>query len=147
MGSGFKGRFMALMDSKQRVAVPAKLRRNTPSGSADSFVITLGLDQSLFLFPVEQWDEITAKLKNVSFAGRKAKYLIRTIASNAEDVDLDGQSRIRIPQPLVDAIQLEKEVLFVGALTRIEIWRPDTYEKYLQEFDESYEDVAEDFLL
>jgi MraZ protein len=147
LGSGFKGRFTTLMDSKQRVAVPAKLRRNTPSGSADSFVITLGLDNCLFLFPQEQWDEITAKLKNVSFTGRKAKFLTRTIASNAEDVDLDGQSRIRIPGPLVDEIQLEKEVLFVGALTRIEIWRPDTYEKYLQEFDQSYEDVAEDFLL
>ena len=46
-----------------------------------------------------------------------------------------------------EKIQLEKEVLFVGALSRIEIWRPDTYEQYLQDFDESYEDVAEDFLL
>jgi len=135
------------MDSKARVAVPAKLRRNTPSGSADSFVITVGLDDCLFLFAQEQWDEIAAKIKSVSFAGRKAKFLTRTIASNAEDVDLDGQSRIRIPQSLVDKINIEKEVLFVGALTRIEIWRPDSYEKYLQEFDESYEDVAEDFLL
>ena len=147
MGSGFKGRYTTLLDSKQRVAVPAKLRRNTPSGSADSFTITLGLNGCLFLFPQEQWDVIIAKLKGSSFAGKRALFLWRTIASNAEDVDLDGQSRIRIPQPLVETIKLEKEVLFVGAITRIEIWRPDAYEQYLQEFDESYEDVAEDFLL
>ena len=147
MGSGFKGRFTALLDSKQRVAVPAKLRRNTPSGTAHSFTITVGLDHCLFLFPQEQWDLIVSRLKDVSFTGRRAKFLTRMIASNAEDVELDSQSRIRIPQPLIEKIQLEKEVLFVGALSRIEIWRPDTYDLYLRDFDESYEDVAEDFLL
>lgn len=147
MGSGFKGRYTALLDGKQRVAVPAKLRRNTPSGTAHSFTLTVGLDHCLFLFPQEQWDRIASRLQDHSITSKRAKFLTRMIASNAEDVELDGQSRIRIPQPLIEKIGLKKDVLFVGALSRIEIWRPDTYDQYLQDFDESYEDVAEDFLL
>lgn len=136
-----------MLDSKQRVAVPAKLRRNTPGGAADQFVITLGLDHCLFLFTPEQWDLITGRIKEVSFTSEKAKFLTRMLASHAEDVELDSQSRILIPQILIEAVGLQKEVLFVGAITRIEIWRPDTYRKYLQDFKESYEKVAEDFLL
>ena len=145
--SGFKGRYVSTLDSKGRVAVPAKLRRVSPDGTADRFVLTLGLDGCLFLFPPEQWDKIVARLEEISFTQRKAKYFTRMLLSNAEDVELDGQSRIRVPQTLLASAGIEREVLFIGALRRIEIWRPDRYDRYLQEFEESYEDVAEELLL
>jgi MraZ protein len=147
LGSGFKGQFTAQLDAKQRVAVPAKLRRNTPGGAADQFVITLGLDGCLFLFTPEKWDQITSRIQEVSFTGDKAKFFTRMLASHAEDVELDGQSRILIPQKLIEKAGIKKEVTFVGAINRIEIWRPDAFEKYLQEHTDSYEKVAEDFLL
>jgi MraZ protein len=147
LGSGFKGRYTAQLDQKQRVAVPAKLRRYASGGAADQFVITLGLDGCLFLFPPEQWEEIVARIKEVSFTSEKAKFFTRMLASHAEDVELDGQSRILIPQTLIRKARLEKEVLFVGALNRIEIWRPDAFEQYLQGHPEPYERVAGEFLL
>jgi MraZ protein len=128
------------------VAVPAKLRRNAPGGT-DQFVITLGLDHCLFLFTLEQWDIVIGRIKEVSFTNSKAKFLTRIMASNAEDVELDGQSRILLPQHLIEAIQLEKEVLFVGVITRIEIWRPDTFAQYIQANKDSYEQAAEEILL
>ena len=147
MGSGFKGQFKAQFDAKQRVAVPAKLRRNAPGGTADQFVITLGFDGCLFLFSSEQWDQVVARIREVSFTSEKAKFLTRMLASHAEDVELDGQARILVPQILIQKVRLEKEVLFVGALNRIEIWRPDTFEKYLQGSPDTYEQVAGEFLL
>lgn len=147
MGSGFKGNYTAQLDSKQRVAVPAKLRRNTPGGEALEFVITLGLDGCLFLFTPERWDQLVARIREVSFTSEKAKFLSRVIASNAQDVELDGQSRILIPQNLIAAAGLEKEVIFVGVLDRIEIWRPDKFEKWVQGQPQSFEAVAGEFLL
>lgn len=147
MGSGFKGRYPAQFDAKGRVAVPAKLRRSAPGGKADQFVITLGLDRCLFLFAPDKWDQIVTRIQEVSFTTERAKFLTRMIASHAEDVELDGQSRIIVPQPLVAKAGLEKEVLFVGVLNRIEIWHPESFEKYLQGSSETYEQAAGEFLL
>lgn len=147
MGSGFKGRFSAQFDAKQRLAVPAKLRRNAPGGKTEQLVITLGLDQCLFLFTPDKWDQIVSRIQEVSFTTERAKFLARTIASHAEDVDLDSQSRILVPQPLIQKANLGKEVLFVGVLNRIEIWQPEAFDKYLQEYTETYEQVAGEFLL
>jgi len=145
--SGFKGSYTSTLDGKGRVAVPAKLRRNSAAGSADRFVVTLGLDGCLFLFPPDQWDRVVERLEEIPFTQSDAKFFTRTLMANAEDVELDRQSRIRLPQNLIDKIGLEKEVLFVGALRRIEIWNPGTYEAYLNGYSASYEDVAEKLLI
>jgi len=145
--SGFKGQYVSTLDTKGRVAVPVKLRRNTPDGVADRFVITKGLDGCLFLFTPDYWERVTERLDEIPFTQHDAKYFTRQLLSHAEDVELDRQSRIRVPQKLIDTVHLEREALFIGVLRRIEIWRPETYEKYLQEFDESYEDVAAKLLL
>jgi len=145
--TGFKGSYTSSLDSKGRVAVPVKLRRNSAAGSADRFVITLGLDGCLFLFPPDYWDKVVERLEGIPFTQADAKFFTRTLMSNADDVELDRQSRIRIPQTLIDRVKLEKDVLFVGALRRIEIWRPDTYEAYLNGYTATYEDVAEKLLI
>ena len=149
--SGFKGSYISTLDSKARVAVPARLRRSTDAGPADRFVITLGLNGCLFLFPPGFWDQVQRKIAAQSFTQKKTLYFTRKLMFYAEDVELDRQSRIRIPQRLLDLLQTEKEVLFIGAIERIELWKPERYEQYLTEFetehDTSYEDVAEELLL
>jgi transcriptional regulator MraZ len=147
LGSGFKGQYSAQVDNKQRVAVPAKLRRNVPGGAADQFVITLGLDGCLFLFPPEKWDQIVSRLQESSFTTEKAKFFWRVLAAHAEDVELDGQSRILLPARLIARAGIKKEVTFVGAINRIEIWHPETFDKYVREQPDSYEKVAADYLL
>ena len=147
MGSGFKGRYTAQFDAKQRVAVPAKLRRNAPGGTVDQFVITLGLDGCLFLFTPEKWDQIVSRILEVSFTSEESKSFSRRIASHAEDVELDAQARILVPQILIQKAGLKKEVLFVGVLNRIELWHPEAFEKYEQEQADTYEQVAAKFLL
>jgi MraZ protein len=147
LGTAFIGKYRAQFDAKQRVALPAKLRRDAGGGAGDSFVLTLGLDGCLFLFTQERFDRIMARLEEVSFTGEKAKHLTRQLLSNASRVETDTQARILVPQELIQKAKLEKEVLFVGALNRIEIWRPEAFEKYLQERPETYEQVAGEFLL
>lgn len=149
--SGFKGSFVSTLDSKGRVAVPAKLRRNAEAGPADRFVITLGLNGCLFLFPPDYWDEVMRKIAAQSFTQKKTLYFTRKLMANADDVELDRQARIRVPQGLAAQSGLEKEVLFVGAIARIELWRPESFEQYQRSFESenqtSYEDVAEELLL
>lgn len=145
--SGYKGRFTSTLDNKSRVAVPSKLRRSTPDGTPDRFILTLGLDGCLFLFPPDYWDHVMEKLTVQPFAQESVKRFSRIILSNAEDVDLDGQSRIRIPQHLIEKSELEKEVLFIGVLSRIEIWQPQKFADYENGDGPTYESVAQELLI
>jgi MraZ protein len=149
--SEFKGSFISTLDAKGRVAVPAKLRRHPDSGPADRFVITLGLNGCLFLFPPDHWAEVMRKIAALPFTQQKTLYFTRKLMSNADDVELDRQARIRIPQGLLAQAGLEREVKFVGAIQRIELWRPETFDQQINSYESdnntSYENVAEELLL
>ena len=64
------------------------------------------------------------------------------ISQFATDDTLDSQSRILIPHSLIKFAQIEKDVLILGALQKIEVWNPKLYEKYINEAGETYEQIA-----
>ena len=66
-------------------------------------------------------------------------YLKQAIASEDK---LDSQARILIPQILIDYAKIEKEVLILGALKKIEVWNPNIYKEYLEQSNETYEQIA-----
>ena len=143
----FKGFYRHNLDHKGRINIPAKLRKTGTSTLHESFVITRGLEGCLFLYPSEEWQKIEEKLRALSFTQSHNRYFSRLLLSNASDVQVDKQGRIAIPQPLIEFSKTKKEVLILGVLERIEIWDPEVYQKYLDGFEQSYEEVAERTLL
>ena len=55
---------------------------------------------------------------------------------------MDVQSRILVPSPLIEYAKIEKEVLILGALKKIEVWNPKVYEEYLLQSPQTYEEIA-----
>ena len=90
------------------------------------------------LFP-QKFEEKLLKLN--SFDPVEAKF-IRMISQFATDDTLDAQSRILIPHSLIKFAQIEKDVLILGALQKIEVWNPKLYEEYINEVGETYEQIA-----
>ncbi len=144
--ASFKGSYKFTLDHKGRVNIPAKLRRATAGSSYDTFVITRGLEECLFVFALDQWEKIEEKLQGLSFTQAAHRLFIRILLSNACDSILDRQGRITIPQSLLSLAKINKEVLIIGALQRIEIWNPEIFENYLKQADQTYEQVAEKIL-
>lgn|SRR5574341_210123 len=144
--TAFKGSYKFTLDHKGRVNIPAKLRKATLGSSYDSFVITRGLEECLFVFALDEWEKIEEKLRSLSFTQSHHRLFIRILLSHASDANLDEQGRITIPRNLLNLAKINKEILIIGALQRMELWNPETFEKYLKESDQSYEDVAEKIL-
>ena len=44
---------------------------------------------------------------------------------------------------LRDYARLEREVMVIGVLDRLEIWSKDIWQRYSKEIEGSYEDIAE----
>lgn len=138
----FRGQFTYLMDSKGRIAIPAKLRRHMTAEANDTFVMTRGLSNCIDCYPLDEWQKIEEKLLSLnSFLPDDARF-IRMISQYASDDVMDVQSRIMIPATLISYAKIEKEVLIIGALKKIEIWNPKVYEDYLNQSPQTYEEIA-----
>jgi MraZ protein len=138
----FRGQFTYLMDSKGRIAIPAKLRKHISADANETFVMTRGLSNCIDLYPLDEWQKIEEKLLGLnSFQPDDARF-IRMISQYATDDVMDVQSRIMVPSTLISYAKIEKEVLIIGALKKIEIWNPKVYDEYLNQSPQTYEEIA-----
>lgn len=143
----FIGSFTYSLDAKSRVAIPAKLRKYVNPEANDTFILTRGTSQCIDVYPLDKWNELVQhKLNKLdSFDPKEAMFLRMFLQKAAED-SLDAQSRLIIPQNLVEFAKIEKEVFILGAINRIELWNPAIYEKYLSDQTESFENIAKEVM-
>ncbi|MFZ1519051.1 MAG: division/cell wall cluster transcriptional repressor MraZ [Ignavibacteriaceae bacterium] len=138
----FRGQFTYSMDSKGRIAIPAKLRKHISADANDTFIMTRGLSNCIDLYPLDEWQKIEEKLLDLnSFQPDDARFLRMFVQFASEDV-MDVQSRIMVPGSLISYAKIEKEVMILGALKKIEIWNPKVYEEYLNQSPQTYEEIA-----
>ncbi|HEY4611442.1 MAG TPA: division/cell wall cluster transcriptional repressor MraZ [Bacteroidota bacterium] len=144
--SSFKGRYEYSVDSKGRVALPAKLRKNVSPAANDTFIVTRGFEQCLFVYPQDEWNKVEESVRGLSPSNPQHRFFVRTLLQWTTDVQLDGQSRLSIGQDLLKFAGIENEVLILGVMERIEIWNPRIYEQYMNNQPATYETVAESVL-
>ncbi len=121
--SMFMGEYNHTIDSKGRIIVPAKLRETL----GEEFIVTLGLDGCLFVYPNEEWQTFVQQLKNLP-GSKNARQLQRYFMAGAANCEVDKQGRILIPVKLREQAGLEKDVVFVGVLSKIEIWSKERWD-------------------
>ncbi len=134
----FMGEFVHNMDKKGRVTMPAKFRETLDG----DFVITRGLDNCLFLYPIEEWKILESKLKELPITSKNARSFTRFFFSGADQSNLDKQGRISLPQNLRDYADLNKEIVIIGLANRIELWSKEKWDEFMIEAEESHEDIA-----
>ena len=139
----FIGSFKYSIDSKGRVSIPAKLREFVDPKANDAFVMTRGTTKCIDVYPMNLWEELVqSKLNQLnSFEPKDAMFLRMFLQQAAED-KLDSQARLLIPKNLIEYAEINKEVLILGAIKKIEIWNPQNYEEYLKSSELSFEEIA-----
>ncbi len=135
----FIGEYQHSIDSKGRVAVPVKFRRDLGSGA----IITRGLDRCLFVFGTKEWELLAQKLNAMPFAKADARAFARSLLAGAMDVQLDKQGRILIPDYLRNYSHLKKQVVIAGVYSRIEIWDTQSWQEYKSKIESSGDEIAE----
>ena len=142
--AGFKGKYEHSVDDKGRVSLPSKLRKNLSPEANDSFVITRGYESSLDLYPMDVWNQLEDELRSKLNKHREEDRLfLRTLMMWAQEVTLDRQSRIMIPQELMEFAGVKEKVIIIGALEKIEIWSPESFRSYYERnAEQTYESVA-----
>jgi len=135
----FMGEFQHSIDEKGRIIIPAKFRDLLGT----SFVVTRGLDQCLFVYPVTEWEQLEQKLKTLPLMKSDARAFTRFFFSGATECEWDKQGRVNIPSNLRQYAKLEKECVVLGVSNRVEIWSRSTWEQYFEQSEESFNEIAE----
>lgn len=135
----FMGEYQHSLDPKSRLIVPSKFRE----GLGQNFVITKGLDNCLFVYPMDEWLVIEKKLKSLPFTKADARAFVRFFFSGANECELDKQGRMLLPSNLREYAKLDKDVVIIGVSSRIEIWSKEVWENYSQNEEMDYEEIAE----
>lgn len=141
--AGFKGQAEYSVDAKGRLAIPAKMRAVLNPEAKNTFTITRGFEQCIFLYPMDRWEVIESELNALNSYTRAARNFVRNVLMWADEVQLDGQGRIGIPKVLAEMAGVSDKALVIGALDHIEIWNPERFKSYLDEQEDDYETLAE----
>lgn len=141
--ASFKGTYTSTIDAKRRIKLPKKLREAVPASSNEHFVMGPGYDGCIFLYPADEWARQEEKLRNLKAELAEHRFLERVFVPESEDVRVDRVGRLTIPERLLSLVQIKREVLILGILSRVELWSPEVYRKYREQHKQTYEEAAE----
>lgn len=136
----FIGEYHHNLDSKGRLIIPAKFRDQI----GDEIIFTRGMEGCIFGYPQAEWQKIEAKLAKLPLTQRSARKFTRLFYSGAMETEFDKQGRVNLTATLKEHADLIKECVIVGVSNRIEIWSEDRWQKFADEADDNYDDIAED---
>lgn len=139
----FMGEYHHTIDEKKRLIIPSKFRMNL----GESFVITRGLENCLFLYPQKEWQKIIDKLNTLPFTKKDARNFSRFFMSGATLLEFDKQGRIVIPSSLSTYANIIKNCTIIGVGERIEIWADENWNKFINDNLDNLSDIAENLFI
>ncbi|HTX88787.1 MAG TPA: division/cell wall cluster transcriptional repressor MraZ [Bacteroidales bacterium] len=140
------GEFECTLDSKGRIILPAALKRQMPREAQDKFAITRGFESCLILYPMNEWQVISAEVNRLNTYNRKNRNFMRYFYRGATELALDGSNRLLLPKGLLTYAKIEKDIILFAFSNRIEVWAKDAYERLMTDEPEDFAALAEEVM-
>ena len=135
----FIGEYHHTIDEKGRIIIPSKFRKEL----GPNFIITRGIENCLFVYPLDSWNKIVNKLETLPFTKKDARNFTRFFLSGACEAEFDKQGRINITSPLISYAKINKECIIIGTGDRLEIWSQEEWNNFFDSAKDSMSDIAE----
>lgn len=136
----FLGTHTPKLDEKGRFFLPAKFRDEL----ADGLVITRAQDRCLAIYPMADFVAMTKSMAQAPSTVKQVRDYQRMLAAGASDETPDKQGRVTIPAQLRGYAALDKEIVVVGAINRVEVWDVATWEEYSAQQESVFADMNEE---
>ena len=136
------GTYQRNLDEKNRVAVPKPLRDQFQKKSLSSLYVSPGTERSLALYSPQDFDGLGDRLA-VRFSSRpEYQNYLRLLYARTQEVQLDSQGRIRIPDWLMEFAGLQKDVVLLGVHDHAELWDQTLWQEFLTKHGPAYDQMA-----
>ncbi len=133
------GEYTHTVDEKNRISLPSKFRKEV----GKKVVITHGLDNCLFLYPLKEWEKISTKLAELGMGQADTRGFNRFMLAGAVETDVDSIGRILIADFLREFADLKSRVVFTGVHNRVEIWNEKSWKEYKKKIEKQADTMAE----
>lgn len=141
------GTYECKVDAKGRVMLPSPLKKQLATSLQDGFVLKRSVFQPcLELYPMKEWNVMMQKVNGLNRFVKKNNDFIRRFTAGVKVVEIDALGRMLIPKDLVGFASIAKDVVFSSAVTIVEIWDKDLYEKSINGEDLDFADLAEEVM-
>lgn len=136
----FLGTHTPRLDEKGRFFLPAKFRDDLRGG----LVITRQHGRCLAIYPKDVFEAEAMKAMTGSTTLAKVRDYQRMLASGAEEEKPDSQGRLFIPPALRAYAELDRELVVIGAINRVEVWDAAAWAAYSAEQEASFAEMNEE---
>ena len=144
---GFLGEYESTLDAKGRFLLPAGFKKQLPGEGAAHFVINRGFEKCLTLYPLQSWDPIFSEISKLNDFDPKVREFRRYFLNGATQLELDSAGRLLLPKNLTEHAGLEKDIVLVSAVNKIEIWDKTKYKEFFESFTpQSFSDLANEVM-
>jgi len=138
----FTGTYARSIDDKLRIAIPKPIRAKLGE-SRDAFLyMAPGTDGCVSIYTENEFARLAEQLATVSPAAEQSRAFSRLFYGQAQQIQLDRQSRIRIPSELAQWARLERDAILVGVRDHLELWDRQRWEEYRTKLRPRYDEIA-----
>ncbi|GAC1406904.1 MAG: division/cell wall cluster transcriptional repressor MraZ [Candidatus Velthaea sp.] len=136
----FTGSVEHSLDDKGRLVVPARFRERLGAG----FFLTIAEPEPcLALYPAATWAEFCARIEAAPVKDARFRSFVRHLFAHTEELSCDNQGRLVIPAALRGYAKIDRDVMSIGSLTRVEIWARDRYDQQADGRDKEFDFATE----
>jgi MraZ protein len=136
----FFGTYTPKLDDKGRLFLPAKFREDL----ADGLVVTRGQERCLTVWSMADFQKLTDRLREAPVTNKGTRDYVRMLFAAASQEVPDKQGRINIPSVLREYASLTKDVMVIGAMNRIEIWDPTSWQEYSEAQEQVFSELSDE---
>jgi len=131
-----RGEFQYSLDDKGRVVIPPKFRR----ALGDQVVATRSIDRAVSVYSAAEWSKVEEGLRRLPVSRRD---LLHYMLAGAVDLELDRQGRVTLPPHLRQHAEIERDVVVVGLISRLEVWSRAFWQSHIEKIQKSAPQLAE----
>lgn len=141
------GTYECKADAKGRVLLPSALKKQLSPVLQKGFVLKRAVFQPcLELYPMDQWNELMAKVNKLNRFKKKNNDFIRRFTAGVKIIEVDNSGRLLVPKDLMVFSGIAKDVVMASAVHIVEIWDKDRYEKAIDDATVDFAELAEEVM-
>ncbi len=140
------GTFERNIDDKLRLAIPKPLKEAYGVKGSDTLFLAPGNEGCLSIYSTEGFERFAQTVASVSPGRANVRNFLRLFYARAERVVLDKQTRVRIPDRLIQLAELEHEVVIVGVNDHAEVWARKRWDQFLSGNEAQFDDLTTEAL-
>lgn len=144
---GFIGEYESTVDAKGRFLLPSGFKKQMPETEKALFVLNRGFEKCLTLYPLQSWNPLFEKISQLNDFDPKVREFRRYFLNGAIQIELDSAGRLLLPKNLMEYAGLEKDIVLVSAVNKLEIWDKVKYQQFFDGMSsDNFSNLANDVM-